>query len=68
MGETLARILAYRNNIERYGRLLNTELTEIEREYIRNRLLEEQSALERLASPKSPTFDPNQTAIGQTVA
>lgn len=62
MDETLARMLAYRNNIKRYSRLLNTELTEIEREYIRNRLSEEQSALEGLGSPKSPIFDPNQTA------
>lgn len=53
MDETLARILAYQSNIERYSRLLETKLTDIEREYIQSRLSEERSALEGLASPTS---------------
>ncbi len=42
---------ARRNNIRRYRRLLQTELTEIERGYIERRLNEEKSAIENLTSP-----------------
>ena len=43
-----ALISAYRNNIHRYNRLLQTHLTEIERQYIQTRLLDYQSALRAL--------------------
>jgi 5-bromo-4-chloroindolyl phosphate hydrolysis protein len=41
---------ARRNNVSRYRRLLQTELTELERRYIERRLNEEKSAMERLTS------------------
>jgi predicted house-cleaning noncanonical NTP pyrophosphatase (MazG superfamily) len=48
-----ARLRAHRNNIARYRRLLETKLTELEREYIQKRLSEEQSNLEALGSVES---------------
>ena len=47
--EQMARIRTHRNNIHRYRRLLQTELTELERDFIEKRVAEEQSNLERLA-------------------
>jgi hypothetical protein len=38
----------HRQNIERYCRLLATELTELERQYLHKRIAEEYSPLERL--------------------
>jgi len=52
-----ARLLTHRNNIGRYRRLLETNLTELEREYIQRRLSEEQSNLEALRSV-APPFNP----------
>jgi len=47
-----AKILSHQRNIERYARLLATELTELEREYLHKRIAEEHAELERLqASP-----------------
>ena len=43
-----ALINAYRNNIHRYNRLLQTHLTDIERQYIQARLLDHQSAIRAL--------------------
>jgi hypothetical protein len=54
MDEKLARLRAHRNNISRYRRLLKTQLTEIEREFIERRLSEEQLALESLAGSAFP--------------
>jgi hypothetical protein len=42
----IALIQAHRNNIERYHRLLQTHLSEIERRFIERRISEEQSALQ----------------------
>ncbi len=42
------------NNVRRYRRLLQTELTELERRYIERRLNEEKSAIESLASSTAP--------------
>jgi hypothetical protein len=39
-----------RNNVSRYRRLLQTELTELERRFIERRLNEEKSAMESLTS------------------
>jgi hypothetical protein len=41
-------IMAHRNNIRRYHRLLQTHLTDIERSFIQTRLSEEQSALQSI--------------------
>jgi hypothetical protein len=54
LDENLARIRAHRNNIHRYRRLLNTRLSELERQFIERRLAEERSALEGLTAPTFP--------------
>jgi hypothetical protein len=43
-----AKLLGHRRNIERYCRLLATELTELERQYLHKRIAEEQAQLEQL--------------------
>jgi hypothetical protein len=56
--ERLARMRTLRNNIERYRRLLQTRLTELEREFIEKRLAEEQSNLDGLGASTFPvTFE-----------
>jgi hypothetical protein len=47
--EQMTRMRAHRNNICRYRHLLQTKLTELERDFIEKRLAEEQSNLDRLA-------------------
>jgi hypothetical protein len=42
-----AKILSHQRNIQRYNRLLATDLTELEREYLHKRIAEEQAELER---------------------
>jgi len=51
-----AKILSHRRNIQRYARLLATELTDLERQYLHKRIAEEQAELERWAfqSPEGP--------------
>jgi predicted house-cleaning noncanonical NTP pyrophosphatase (MazG superfamily) len=56
------RLRTHRNNIARYRRLLETKLTELEREYIQKRLSEEKSDLEALGSVAS-AFDPQGSKI-----
>lgn len=48
MIDELAR--AYRNNIQRYHFLLQTTLTEFERQYVERRLSEDQSKLDMLTA------------------
>jgi hypothetical protein len=43
-----AKILGHRRNIERYCRLLATQLTDLERQYLHKRIAEEHAELERL--------------------
>jgi hypothetical protein len=50
MDEKFARLRTYRNNVDRYRRLLKTQLSEIERQFIERRLNEEKSAMESLAT------------------
>ena len=45
----LARLRAHRSNIQRYRKLLQTSLTELERQFVEKRLSEEQSNLESVA-------------------
>jgi len=52
--EKLARLRTHRNNISRYRRLLKTQLTDCERQFIERRLSEERSAMERLAASTFP--------------
>ena len=50
----LAKIRTTQNNIRRYRRLLETELTDLERQYIQRRLSEECAELEALAADTFP--------------
>ena len=43
-----AQVRTHRQNIQRYGRLLATELTDLERQYVHKRIAEEYAQLERL--------------------
>ena len=42
-----AKILSHERNIQRYYRLLATELTQVERQYLHKRIAEERAELER---------------------
>jgi hypothetical protein len=48
--ETLALLRTHHKNIQRYHQLLQTKLTDFEREYIGKRLLEERLAIETLSA------------------
>lgn len=52
--EKLARIRARTSNIRRYRRLLKTELTDLERNFILKRLSEEETALAKLSDETFP--------------
>ena len=52
--EHFARMRTHRNNIARYKRLLTTQLTELERNFIEKRLCEEQSAFDALTAITFP--------------
>jgi hypothetical protein len=52
--DRLAEMRTRRNNIRRYRRLLSTELTELERDYIQRRLAEEYSAFDGLMASTLP--------------
>ena len=54
------KMLFHRRNIQRYGRLLATELTDLERQYIHKRIAEEHAQLESLAVRESaPSLRPD---------
>jgi hypothetical protein len=48
--ESHARLETHRQNIDRYYRLMRTNLTTLERNFIERRIAEEQLALDRLAA------------------
>jgi len=48
--EGSARMRAHHNNIDRYRMLLETELSDVERQSIERRLAEEQQAADELAT------------------
>jgi hypothetical protein len=52
--DPFADLCMRRNNIRRYRRLLETELTDLERQYVERRLAEERAALQRLTSSTLP--------------
>jgi hypothetical protein len=56
--QNLARIRTHRNNIYRYRRLLRTELSDLERDFIDKRMAREQAALEALVSETFPVTFP----------
>jgi hypothetical protein len=51
--ETIARLRAHDSNISRYRRLLKTNLSDLERRYLEQRLSEERSAIASLTQPAS---------------
>ena len=59
--EALARYRAHRQNINRYRSLLQTGLTELEREFIERRIAEEEAAISVLAFDASPPDPPFHT-------
>ncbi|MBB4373071.1 hypothetical protein GGD63_005886 [Bradyrhizobium sp. cir1] len=54
LDEYLARIRARRNNIHRYRRLLKSNLSDVDRQFIERRLTEEQTALLSLSAETFP--------------
>jgi hypothetical protein len=52
--ENFARLRAHRNNIHRYRRLLKTQLTDLERDYIERRISEEQASMEAVSQDTFP--------------
>lgn len=59
--EPFVRLRAHHNNIQRYRRLLETNLTNFERQFIERRLSEEQVAIETLAAEIVPASLNNQS-------
>jgi hypothetical protein len=55
--DRFSELRARRNNIRRYRRLLETQLTDLERGFIERRLAEERAALDRLAASSPITFN-----------
>jgi hypothetical protein len=51
--EKVARLRAHGNNINRYRRLLTTNLSELERQFVERRLNEEEAAMESLTARRS---------------
>jgi len=45
------RLKAHRANLDRYSRLLATQLTDIEREHVHRRIAEEHRLIEALETP-----------------
>jgi len=56
--QNLARIRTHRNNIHRYRRLLRTELSDFERDFIDRRMVDEQAALDVLVAETFPVTFP----------
>lgn len=59
-----ARLQAHTSNIGRYRRLLETDLSEIERTFLRRRLSEERSQLRSLAALRV-SIPANQSSFGE---
>lgn len=67
------RIKAHKKNLDRYSRLLATQLTETERQYIHRRIAEEHSALmkleaEHLARSVRSIADPDTLVAARAIA
>ena len=59
--EKVARLRTHNSNIIRYRRLLETDLSDLERGFIEKRLNEERSAVKSLANHPSPGVGLNAT-------
>jgi len=64
--EARAVVRAHQNNINRYCRLLGTDLTELERDYVRKRIVEETHQLEKLL--KSPQRSKRARPVSYTIS
>jgi len=64
--QKIARLWAHGNNITRYRRLLETPLSDVERQFIEKRLNEEKSAMECLAASSFPLTLGVSEAISQS--
>jgi len=62
-----ARVETHRKNLDRYSRLLATELTAVEREYIHNRIAEKRAELDRLLASQRQLTD-EMVAVDQVPA
>ena len=60
--ESFARLRTHRNNVQRYRKLLETRLTNHERQFIQRRLSEEQTAIEALAAMTLPLISKDPTS------
>ena len=61
-----AKISSHRRNIQRYSRLLATDITELEREYLHKRIAEERAELARWEM--QPVQDESEDAPAVVVA
>ena len=69
MDDKFALLRTHRNNIDRYRRLLKTQLTELERRFIEKRLSEEEAAMDQVAAATFPaSFKNPMPAIARTAA
>lgn len=74
MRSDVTRILrGHRANLDRYARLLATNLTELERQYIHRRIAEEYRAIARLEAQRSATIvaasaDPDTLVVAHELA
>lgn len=55
LDDDLPRFRAHRENIHRYRRLLCTQLSELERQFVQKRLAEEEAAFEASAAQAFPS-------------
>jgi 5-bromo-4-chloroindolyl phosphate hydrolysis protein len=63
-----ARIQAHKANIDRYCRLLATELTDYERQYIHKRIAEEHALLSRLEAAVAQLDAPEKADADTVIA
>jgi hypothetical protein len=64
----LQRIKARKANLDRYSRLLATQLTDTEREYIHRRIAEEHSPLMKLEAEHLARADPDTLVAARAIA
>ncbi|MHC2334677.1 hypothetical protein [Bradyrhizobium sp. USDA 4454] len=67
--ERFERLRAHRTNVGRYRRLLGTELSDLERDFVNRRLSEEMTAMQALTADIPPlVLDPpaNAQIVGQS--
>jgi hypothetical protein len=63
-----AKIISHRRNIQRYCRLLATQLTELERNYLHKRIAEERAELERWMTPTATPHEQSDDDASNLIA